>query len=783
MAKKNKRISSNSGGKPGNGSNGGSGGVVASASASGMDSPDALSATSTSLTGNAGTMQRAKASSSKSATASMLPAEVQKGDWTVVILAFMIFLAPAVGVPHEEMLQDTLKSIVAGFAAVSAGLLFFWHQRNRREGLRWHAIMWLPLSLMAYALGSMVWSHTYLGGVEAIRWFIFSLILFLGINTFSRERFPYILEGIHWGACVASLWTALQFWVDFTYFPQGPNPASTFVNRNFFAEFVVCTFPFTLYLLAQAKSSARVTIMAFTLGFNMVALMMTGTRGALAAMWILVGIVFPMILFLYRRQFRFMSWDSGKRILACGVLLATIGTLGLIKSGNPKVIADRAYYGNVTTAFDMAFARTASISTSDGSFGVRMIMWKATGRIIQAKPWTGVGAGAWEVMLPLYQAEGSQLETDYYVHNEILQLLAEYGLTGLIFLIALIAYLTFAAWKTLRNRSPEGMAEAPIRAISLAGLLAFLIISNIGFPWRLASTDCMFALSLALLASSDARLQIRGFAAATRISWKPAYSQIMAVFMIFCLALTAYISQQSAAVEQKIVRAVKLSLAVSQSKDYNNPKWDKTKKEILTLTRDAVDINTHYRKITPMVADELAKWGDWKNAVWVWESVVISRPYVVAIMSNIARGYAQMGNNEKALEFLARCEKLQPKASSVRSLKIILMSRTGKEPEAALLAKQSLEDGIYDFDLINAAYVLGMRKGDFDMAIKSLEIREKAWSNLQVDSLLKLGGIYTNNRKDDVKALASYKAALDATPPAEKEALRKQIPPAYLAKL
>ena len=119
-------------------------------------------------------MSRVRASV-KNVLSSALPAEVQRGDWTVVILAFMMFLTPAVGVPHEEMLQDTLKSIVASFAAISAGLLFFWHQRNRRDGLRWHVIMWLPLSLMVYALGSMVWSHTYLGGVEAIRWFIFKL--------------------------------------------------------------------------------------------------------------------------------------------------------------------------------------------------------------------------------------------------------------------------------------------------------------------------------------------------------------------------------------------------------------------------------------------------------------------------------------------------------------------------------------------------------------------------------------------------------------------------------
>ncbi len=712
-----------------------------------------------------------------------LPFEVQRGDWTVIILALMMFLTPAIGVPNELMLQDTLKSIVVAFATVSAGLLFFWQQRNRRDALRWHGLMWLPLALMFYALGSMVWSHTFLGGVEAIRWFLFSLMLWLGVNTLSRERTPYLIEGIHWGAFVCSLWTVLQFYFDFTFFPQGPNPASTFVNRNFFAEFVVCTFPFTLYLLAQGKSTSRIALTAFVLGFNVIALMMTGTRGALAAFWILVVLIFPLILVLYRKQFAFYTWDSGRRILACGVLMATILTMGLISSGNPKVISDRSSYGNVTTPFDMAFKRTASISAQDGSLGIRLVMWKATAGMIKAVPFKGVGAGAWEAMLPLYQTEGSQLETDYYVHNEVLQLLAEYGAVGWVFLFALFSYLLVAAWKTLRNKTPDGLAEAPMRAIALASLLALLVVSNIGFPWRLASTGCIFALALAMLAASDARLNIRGVAAATRMSWRPAYSQALAVSMMVCLALAAYISQQAAATEQKIVTAVKMSLSITQSKDYNNPKWDKTKKEMLTLAREAIAINTHYRKITPMLGDELAKWGDWKNAIWVWESVVVSRPYVVAIMSNIARGYATIGNNEKALEFLERGEKLQPKAVSIRSLKVILMSRTGKEPEAAALAKRYMDEGTFDYDLTNAAYVLGVRKGDFDMAIQGLELRNKGWPANQADGYTKLGAIYAIQKKDDAKALAAYKLALAATPEKDRNALRAQIPPALLARL
>jgi len=710
-----------------------------------------------------------------------LPQEVVRGDWTVVILALMMFVTPGIGVPNELMLQDTLKSMVVAFSAIGAGLIFFWQQRNRRDGVRWHGLMWLPLALMAHALGSMVWSHTYLGGVEAIRWFIFALLLWLGINTLSRDRISYLIEGIHWGACVASLWTALQFWVDFAFFPQGPNPASTFVNRNFFAEFVVCTIPFSVYLLAQAKSSARITILSFTLGFNIVALMMTGTRGALTALWVFLILVMPVILVLYRKQFNFYRWDSGKRILAIGVLLATVVGLGMTNTGNPKLLADAKYLGS--SAFDRAFKRTASIGGGDYSLGIRFIMWKATAEMIKANPVTGVGAGAWEAMQPLYQVEGSQLETDYYVHNEILQLLAEYGLTGLLFLIALLGYLTAAAWKTFKNRTPDGLAEAPVRAIALASLLAFLIVSNIGFPWRLAATGSLFALSLALLAASDARLSIRGPAAASRLSWRPAYSQVMAVSMMVCLALTAYISQQAAATESKIVTAVKMALSISQSGDVNNPKWDKTKREMLTLAKDGIAINTHYRKITPMIADELAKWGDWKNAVWVWESVILSRPYVVAMMSNVARGYSQLGNNEKALEYLARCEKIQPKAPSVLSLKVILMSRSGKEKEAALLAQQYMNEGTFDYDLLSAAYVLGMRKSDFDMAIQGLELRNKDWPAGRQDGYLKMAAIYVNQKKDDVKAVAAFKEALELTPEKEREALRKQIPPQLLAKL
>ncbi|MES2241589.1 MAG: O-antigen ligase family protein [Pseudomonadota bacterium] len=712
-----------------------------------------------------------------------LVAEVANGGWVVGILCIMMFLTPAIGVPHETLLQDSLKSMVVSFSALGAGLLFFLQQRARRENLRWHALMWLPVALMLHALCSMVWSHAYLGGVEAIRWFVFSLLLWIGLNTLSRERLPALAWAIHGGAVVASVWTALQFWINFSYFAQGPNPASTFANRNFFAEYVVCALPFSFWLLVQARDSKFLLGLTFTSALSIVALLMTGTRSALAAMWLLLFVVFPLVAFLYRRQLAFPAWSGLQRVLVVLLLLVTVFGLGSIETGNPKVRADL----KGQTALERGLLRTASAVGEEefktGTLSVRLTMWKATGKMIQANPLAGVGAGAWEVFAPLYQTAESQLETDYYAHNEILQLLAEYGLVGWLFVMALLAYLAVAAWRTFKSRDGAAQAEAPLRATALSSLLALMIVSNAGFPWRLASTGAIFAICLAVLAASDARLYKSSRWTATAMAWRPAYSRQLALTTALLMALAAYISHQAIQAEEKIVKAVQMALSISLSRDPNNPRWEPTKSAMLNSLGQGVSINPHYRKLTPMVADEMARWGDWKTAIRIWETVVPSRPYVVVILANIARGYVQTGNLERAIYYLDRCKEIQPQAPAVRSLEIILLSRTGQESEAIRLTKKSLAEDVFDRDIVNGAWVLGLRNGDYELAIQGMELRNRKWPAERVDGLLNLGNLYAYQKNDEAKALSSYREALAAVPEEDRAAVRKKIPVSFLAKL
>ena len=699
------------------------------------------------------------------------------------MLALMMVIVPAMGVPNEELLQDTLKSIGISFFALTASFVFFWHQRTHFESLNFHILLCLPLGLMAYALGSMTWSHTYLGGVEAIRWFVFSLIFYLGMNTWTHARVTYLAWGIHLGAVLASLWAALQFWFDFSYFAQGPNPASTFVNRNFFAEFIVCTLPFSVLLLTRVRDKISVFLLTFSLGFNVVALMMTGTRSALMGLFALVFIL-PVILYLYRAQCVSTGWKTSHHFAILGLLLVTILTLSAIRTNNPKLIAESGQ-GN---AMDRAISRSLSLAKtyeySHGSFSIRTLMWKATGRMILANPVTGVGAGAWEVQAPRYQEAGSLLETDYYAHNEILQLVAEYGLTGWLFLLSLLSYLLWAAYRTWSDHTEAGQREAPLRAFTLASLLVFLLVSNAGFPWRMASTGALFSLSLSILAASDVRLHASRFSLYQRIVWKDRYTLGALFTTAICTGLALYIGQQAILCESKLVRAIKMALTITQSGMPNDPGWENEKIVMLHLVQSGIVINPHYRKLTPMVADALANWGDWKNATWIWKSVLESRPHVFALLANVTRGYLQTGNFAEAQKTIDQAKLLQPTAPSLASLEVMLWSRTGKDQQAMLNARKLLLAGIFDYDLVKTAYFLGIKNHEPELAILALELRIKVWPAQAVDGWIRLGNIYASAEAgDEKKALQAYRTAIQAVTPAYKPAVLAMIPTNYRAKI
>jgi O-antigen ligase len=697
----------------------------------------------------------------------------------VRVLAVMMFLVPAVGVPSELMLQDTLKSAIVAFGTLGAALLFFWQQRNRSTPLLWHGLVWLPLALMAYALGSMVWSHTYLAGVEAIRWFLLALLLWLGLNTLTKDTVPTLLWGIHAGAVVASMWVALQFWFDLQWFPQGAAPASTFINRNFYAEYAVSALPLSFWLLASLPPSRKVLAMAASIVLCVVAILMTGTRSALVAMLVIA----PVIVFIgvrYRHTTEVARWPKVLRSGVAAVFVLGIAGLGSIPTGNPAL-------GAGTTPLGFGIARTASMAKSTeytvGSFSIRSQMWKATARMVMANPVTGVGAGAWEVQTALYQNGNQPVETDYYTHNEYWQLLSEYGvLVGGGGLAVLLAYLLLSAQTTFRLDAADSKT-AMLRAICLTGILAMLIVANAGFPLHLAGTGALFALLLGLLAASDLHLGLKGVGSFT-VPWQRIFSNVGWGFCTAGLLLTIAITTQAVRAEHHIVRAIHLGNAVTQAQKLGQTPDAKLADEILQNIVAGIDINPHYRKLTPIVADKMAERGDWTNAITVWESVAASRPHIAAIWSNLAHGYAQVGKHEQAFHALHQWQRLQPQAVGMRALEVTLLEFTGQNAAARALLDTAFESRNFDFQLLTSGYALGVRSQDWPLAIRSLELRNQHWPDQAADGYFRLGKIYAEPSVNDAtRALGAFRQGWALVPLQEKDNYRGQVPMPYQAQM
>jgi len=354
---------------------------------------------------------------------------------------------------------------------------------------------------------------------------------------------------------------------------------------------------------------------------------------------------------------------------------------------------------------------------------------------------------------------------------------------GGLFLAVLFAYLLLTAGKTWHLQGAD-LEEAPLRALTLTSLMALMVGSNAGFPWRLASTGALFALCLAILAASDARLGICEPFFAAPLRWRPGYSKTTLGGLMACTVLAAYITQQAALAENKIVSAIKLTFYAAKVATTDPQLSAKLKTELLQDIHEGITANPHYRKLTPLVADNLAASGDWTNAVWIWESVVASRPNVAAIWSNLAKVHAQLGQDQLAMNSLQHALQLEPDAPGLQALEVTLLGRTGHEEKALQLLNIAYDQGRYDYALLKAGYELGLKVQNWPLAIRALELRNKTWPEQAADAFIRLGNIYDNPAVGDKdKALAAFRAGLQAVPKEQKDNFRQQVPPSYWDKL
>ncbi len=258
-------------------------------------------------------------------------------------------------------------------------------------------------------------------------------------------------------------------------------PFGPFVDRNHFATWVVMAIPLTTgYAIARIRSRHRsdggpldlesavddtevwllgaVLLMAVAL---VVSASRSGAIGAAAALCTLV-------------------WLARNKTAARGRMWL-VGTLATI------AVVAFAY-----TSTDELVSRLGEV-TSTG-LGGRAVIWRETLPMVSAFRLTGIGAGAYERGMLLYQ-QSPRLFYFNHAHDEYLQIAAE---GGLLLSIPVALALCAGLWRGFRRAAADYSAVFWIRAGALGGIVGVLVQNVWDTGLRMPANGLLFAVACAI---------------------------------------------------------------------------------------------------------------------------------------------------------------------------------------------------------------------------------------------------------------------------------------------
>jgi O-antigen ligase len=339
--------------------------------------------------------------------------------------------------------------------------------------------------------GFVVWSYItlfwvedgYLAAIMLAQFTSSALIFTLIINSFKGDNLlKKIPKGLVISMSIVTIIGLVQYYFPDNYliqnvFAQAAKPSATFGNKNMASHFVVMVLPLSMVFFLSARNSfsiARYSV-AIILGFWY--LMNAAARQAWVAMVVELTIllVFIMLDRFKNKDQSFVKSDNQikkKFIAVVGIVLSLIFVANFNTEGSFSRGSDK-----------LEFVKKIDVEGVSSRFPA----WVNTIEMIKEHPIIGVGAGQWPESYPLYY---DRVMKDTFfdekvhlgrLHNDYLEILANFGLVGYIFLLWLVYLVVIRVWRVLINTSHKN--RLLVLGVSL-GLVGFSVVSLVSFPVR-----------------------------------------------------------------------------------------------------------------------------------------------------------------------------------------------------------------------------------------------------------------------------------------------------------
>ncbi len=278
----------------------------------------------------------------------------------------------------------------------------------------------------------------------------------------SSESTPGVIKILCFAGAVYILMGLFQIagFIPHGWWRPAPFMASGFVNHNHFAAYLELLLPFSCLFWIAPLPGEGFFSRAFSILASLlitIGIVLSCSRGA----WLSLT-VSSLVLGTAALRQKNLSWNWRKLLLPVFFLLM-IGTVIC----QPPIRA--------------RFSSLLAIS-EDTSAQMREKMWRGTWNLIKENPVMGQGAGSFIYSFPRHRPAGLYRLTNY-AHNEYLQVVAEFGVIGLVITSCIAVFVLIRMFRLSQSGS-----TAWKKGLGWAGLLSFASValhSTVDFPWHI----------------------------------------------------------------------------------------------------------------------------------------------------------------------------------------------------------------------------------------------------------------------------------------------------------
>jgi len=660
----------------------------------------------------------------------------------------MPFLAPLDLSKTPLLIAPSEMKITLGIFTVTSGL-FIWLLicfKNKTIYFNKSQIYWPIFGFISWSFVSLLWVEDgYLAVVMLAQFSVFTLIFILTINVFdSCKKIDFFIKSIVISLTLVSIIGLLQYYfynVDFVrhFFTQIVAPAATFGNKNFASHFVVMVLPLSLILLLISKNNRQIILYSISTAISSWFLIYTVARQAYVAISIEI-----LLLLLF---FALDKWKNEDKALLASINGKKNKSIAIV-----FILLFLTIAANFTNqGFSSSNSKIAKIqSISVDRHNPRLPAWRNTIEMIKENPIIGVGVGQWQAEYPLYYDrvmkdiifnENTRLKR---LHNDYLEIFANFGIVGYVFLLWLLWLMIRKIWFILTNYKNE--YRFYILGLTL-GVTGFLVVAMFSFPIRVFFPAFLLFVFIGIISSINSKSSTYRFN-------KKIYFLLIAILGLISIFFT----------EKSLdwVYARHLNVASASLQLYDEDKIA-VKKGLESLSLNSLAPEYFYT-----TGRALHRSGEIDNAILFYKKSIDISPFNTLMLLDLSAAYKDKDDllmERKVLNFILKFDLKNVQASA----RLVINLTSSKEFQKATIAYKNMKSnfeyfkdrsnfGPYHHDLVKTARFVRDYKY-IEYVYKDLVKRFPIAENFT--KLAAIQFYFLNNKKIGIH---NYKKAIDLNP-------------------